>query len=161
MGIWGTSPGAGMDQSRANNLQEACPPHTRPTLQLSPSPPAITLSRGSRGRAGTGDHQPGPQPGVVSSSHSWAGRTFQGYQAVPNHSPIHHGDQPISEGAGHSSHMLRRLPSHCGSNHRAQTGPFICRGRVPRSPPLSPICPPFQDGIHTSLSPLLCADPST
>lgn len=51
-GTWGTSSAAGMDQSRAHSLQRAfpCPLHTRPPLQVSPSPPAITLLRGSRGR---------------------------------------------------------------------------------------------------------------
>lgn len=70
-----------------------------------------------------------------------------------NHSPTHHGDQPSSEGTGHSSHILTRLPSHCGSTHRTQAGPFICRERAPcpQESSLIPPVPPFQDGIHTSL----------
>lgn len=132
METWETSPGAGMDQSRANNLHRAfpCPPH-RPPLQVSPSSPATTLSRGSRGRVWGRSRAPPAWSsaccGLQVPQLGCAGRTFQGHQTVSNRSPTHHSDQPSSEGAGHSSHILTRLPSCCGSTHRAQAGPFICR----------------------------------
>lgn len=118
---------------------------TADSLSSSLLPLLLSLSQGVI-EAGTEDHQPGPQPAVVSRFPQLccAGRTFQGHQAVPNHRPTHHGDQSSSEGAGHSSHILRRLPSH-GSNHGAQAGPFICRGHAPcpQESSLIPHMPPI------------------
>lgn len=102
-GTWGISPGAGMDQSRANNLQRAfpCPPHSRSTLQVSPSSPAIPLSRGSRGRGwgrGPSAWSPGSCSWAVPEGHS---RGIRQCQITAQHTVV-----SSQAHRAHSSHIL-------------------------------------------------------